>query len=124
MKSYKEMYADSKKGGAVRQLTPAYKEWKKAGDQVVGAFISKNLISSSVGEGSYNQYVFETDDGVVKFHMGHATDTEVGEQFVKGMIYAIEYLGQEKISGLRSVNKFNVEELGPSGAIPSEPPGE
>jgi len=118
------MYADSKKAGAVRQLTPTYHEWKSKGDIIVGVFISKNSVASTAGEGSYNQYVFETDDGVVKFHIGHASDTEVGEQFARGMIYAIEYLGKEKISGLRSVNKFNVEELGPTEAVVSDTPGE
>ena len=124
MKSYTQMYADSKKAGAVRQLTPTYHEWKSKGDIIVGVFISKNSVASTAGEGSYNQYVFETDDGVVKFHIGHASDTEVGEQFARGMIYAIEYLGKEKISGLRSVNKFNVEELGPTEAVVSDTPGE
>lgn len=115
MSTYKEMYAKAKKEESLKQLTPVYQEWKKPEDQVIGAFISKGTVESSAGGGQYYQYVFETDEGNVKFHMGRASDNDVGAVLVPGVIYAITFLGKEEISGGRRVNKFNVEELGPTG---------
>lgn len=120
MTKYAEMYKRAKEGDGLRTLTPKYHEWTKKGDQIIGAFVAKASVQSSSGPGTYNQYVFNTDDGPVKFHMGSATDAEVGEQFAQGIVYAIEYLGKEDIGGGRSVNKFSVDELGPTGASVNE----
>lgn len=116
MSTYKEMYEKAKKDKGLKQLTPVYQEWKKPDDQVVGAFISKGEVESSAGGGKYFQYVFETDKGNVKFHMGRAADNDVGAVLAQGVIYAITFQGKEEISGGRRVNKFNVEEIGPSGS--------
>jgi len=115
------MYEKAAKEKGLKQLTPVYQEWKKPNDQVVGAFVSKGLVQSSAGGGEYYQYVFETDDGNVKFHMGRASDTDVGAVLTPGVIYAITYLGKEEISGGRRVNKFMVEEIGPSADFVPEP---
>ncbi len=113
MQTYKEMYDKAKKEKSLKQLTPEYKEWKEPDDMVIGAFISKGTVESSAGGGQYFQYVFETDEGNVKFHMGRASDNDIGAVLVPGVIYAITYQGKEEISGGRRVNKFMVEELGP-----------
>lgn len=113
MQTYKEMYLKAVKEKSLKQLTPVYHEWKEPDDQIVGAFISKGTVESSAGGGQYYQYVFETDDGNVKFHMGRASDNDIGAVLVPGVIYAITYLGKEEISGGRRVNKFDVSELGP-----------
>ncbi len=113
MLSYKEMYSKAVKDKTTKQLTPVYHEWKEPDDIVIGAFISKGTVESSAGGGQYFQYVFETDEGNVKFHMGRASDNDIGAVLVPGVIYAITYQGKEEISGGRRVNKFMVEELGP-----------
>ena len=120
MKSYKQMYEDAKKSKDVKQLTPVYQEWKAKGDIIVGVFVSKGTVQSSSGGEPYYQYVFETDEGNVKFHLGRAADTDVGVVLKPGVIYAIEYLGKDDISGGRRVNKFNVEEIGPTGDFTPE----
>jgi len=121
MNTYKQMYEEAVKDKAVKQLTPEYKKWGKVGEKVIGAFISKGAVESTVNEGSYFQYVFETDQGNVKFHMGKATDNDVGATLVPGIIYCITYLGKEEISSTRRVNKFMVEEIGPMASYASEP---
>ncbi len=115
MSTYKQMYDKAVKDKAIKQLTPEYMEFNKPGIKVIGAFVSKGVVESSAGGGEYFQYVFETDDGRVKFHMGRATDSDVGKKLVEGMIYSITFEGKEEISAGRRVNKFNVEEIGPSG---------
>ena len=114
MKSYKAMYDQAVEEKAVKQLTPEYMKWNKPDEQVIGVFISRGEVDSSAGGGKCYQYVFATDKGRVKFHMGRATDIDVGASLVPGIIYCITFLGKEEISDTRSVNKFNIEEIGPS----------
>lgn len=121
MSTYKQMYDKAVKDKTVEQLTPEYMEWNKPDDQVIGMFVSRGVVESSGGGGQYYQYVFETDDGRVKFHMGRATDNDVGSSLTPGVVYCITFLGKEEISGGRRVNKFNVEEIGPSGDFIAPP---
>jgi len=124
MGNYVKQLEVAKKAGQLKDLTPEYRKFEKKGDLIVGAFISKALVSSGLGEAGYNQYVFDTDDGVVKFHMGKAADNEVSEVFTPGMVYAITYQGKESISGGRTVNKFDVVEVGyvePAALEPAKP---
>lgn len=113
MKTYQEMAAEAKKAKTGRSLTPEYLEWKTKGQEMVGVFISKAEIISSTGTGTYNQYLFQTDEGNVKFHLGHAADTEVAEVFKPGVIYSITFQGKEDIGGGKRVNKFDIVEVGP-----------
>ncbi len=124
MLTYKEQYEKSVKDKTAIQLTPVYLAWEKVNQQMIGAFINRGEVSSSTGGGSYYQYIFHTDDGNVKFHMGSNADNDVGASFVPGVIYCITYLGKEEISSTRRVNKFNVEEIGPSAAYSAEPADE
>jgi hypothetical protein len=112
MESYKKLYEAAKKKKALKLLTPDFHKWQDTGEVIVGAFVSRNPVQGKLGGVEYNQYIFETDDGLVKFSMGAAADREVGDLFVPGAVYSIEYLGKESISGGRSVNKFNVIEIG------------
>jgi len=112
MKSYQELYEAAKKGKATKQLTPEYIKWETEGQQVIGAFISFNPVQSRLGGTEYNQYIFETDKGLVKFALGRSADSEFTPQLAKGVVYAITYMGKEKIAGGRSVNRFSVEEIG------------
>ena len=116
-KTYSKMYDNAQKAKVVKQLTPTYHEWKKEGDKIIGAFITRTEVQSRLGGQSYNQYLFDTDDGLIKFALGRMADSELQDQFVKGGIYAIEYRGKEKIAGGRSVNRFSVEEIGSTDEI-------
>ncbi len=112
MKSYRELYVAAKKAKAVKQLTPSYFKWEEKGQVIVGAYISQNAVQSRLGGTEYNQYIFETDEGRVKFALGRAADSEFGEAFAQGVVYAITFEGKDRISGGRQVNRFNVEEIG------------
>lgn len=109
--SYKEQYAEAKKGKDVKTLTATYIEFKEKGTSIVGRLLSRNTVQSTLGGGTYFQYLFDTDKGMVKFALGRATDSEAGALMGRGGVYAIEFLGQEKISGGRKLNRFNVEEI-------------
>jgi len=108
---YKEQYEESKKAKTGRSLSAKYVEFKDKGQQVVGHLLSKNAVDSSLGSGSYYQYLFDTDDGLVKLALGKATDGEAGAMMVVGGIYAVVFGGQEKLKGGRKINRFEVTEI-------------
>lgn len=111
-KSYKQLYADSRKAKTAKSVTPTYFKWKKEGDQIIGAYISHAPVQSRLGDKEYNQYIFETDDGMVKFALGRSADNEVTPILAAGVVYAITFQGKESIAGGRSVNRFEIEEVG------------
>jgi hypothetical protein len=108
---YKEIYEKAKNEGQVKELTAQYKEWKQPNDIIVGKFISTNKVQSRLGGSEYNQYLFETDEGLIKFALGAITDHEALPLMKPGGIYAIEYQGKQQIQGGRQVNRFNVTEV-------------
>lgn len=111
MKTYKEQYDEAKKVGGIQSITPEFMEFDKKGVSILGEYLSSSEVQGSIGTGTYRQYVFDTDDGLVKFALGAATDREVYPQLIVNEVYRVEFIGKEKISGGRQVNKFKVERL-------------
>lgn len=109
--NYEQLAAKALKNGETENLTPEYYEWKEEGQVIVGAYRNKVEVDSSQNQGSYYQYMFDTDIGLIKFHMGKATDGEAGCEFKEREIYHIEYQGQVKLKGGKSVNKFHIERI-------------
>lgn len=109
--SYKEQYEEAVKSKLGRMLSAEYVAFEKKGQQVIGRLLSKNAVSSSLGSGEYNQYLLDTDDGLVKLALGKATDGEAGALMVVGGIYSIVFEGQEKLKGGRKINRFTILEL-------------
>ncbi len=105
---YKDAFVAAAKAKTARLLTPEYVEFAKKGDSVTGKFLSSSDVKSTLGEGTYKMYVFDTDDGVVKFKLGAATDTELANVIVPGGVYQIVFQGQVRLKGGHSVNKFMV----------------
>jgi len=112
MNTYKEMYDQSVKAKNIKPLDTKYVKWSKKGDVILGRFKGSAAVESQQGGGEYNQYLFDTDEGLVKFSLGRAADAEIGAVMVKEMVYRIEFLGQEPLTGGRKVNKFKCDEIG------------
>lgn len=108
---YADMKKAAEKAGALKDLTPTFFQFKKKGDGFVGKFVSSSPVESGLSKGSYLQYLFETDSGLLKCALGAATDKELSAVLAQGHIYSVEFLSQEKISGGRSVNKFKIMEI-------------
>lgn len=111
MSNYLETAQKALKAGKTVNITPKYVTFESEGAVICGMYVSRSPVMSSVGEGQYYQYLFDTDDGLVKFHLGTATDHEAGEIMKAGSVYHIQYLGKEKLAGNKSVNKFHIEEV-------------
>ena len=113
--SYKDQFKQVKESGEGRSLSPTYIEWLKKGDQIIGRMLAKNPVAGQVSGSSYNQYLFDTDDGLVKFAVGSATDNEAAALMKVGGVYAITFGGKEKLKGGRSINRFEIIEVEASG---------
>ena len=112
MVTYKQQYEEAKKAKSIKTLTPQMFKFTETNSILIGVYISQSLIGVSEKSKGYNQYVFGTDEGLVKIGPGSGFDSDVAEQLDPGVVYAIEWLGKVDISGGRTVNKYNVEELG------------
>jgi len=111
MTDFKKQYEAAKKAGKTVQRTAKYIKLDTKGELIVGRFISSQPVASNLGGDEYNQYLFETDEGLIKFALGRSADHEIGAVLVQRCVYAIEFLGQESIAGGRRVNKFNMVEV-------------
>ncbi len=108
---YAEMKKSAEKAGAVTDLTPQFFEFKTKGDGFCGRLKHLSPVTSGLNQGTYNQYLFETDSGLLKCAFGNSTDKEIESLVKLGNIYIVEFLGKQKISGGRSVNKFKILEV-------------
>jgi hypothetical protein len=108
---FKARYEAAKAEKKVKVLTPQWYAFENPGDAVLGKLLGTSPVQSGLGTGTYLQYLMLTDDGLVKFSLGAATDRELSAVLVVGGIYRVEYQGQTKIKGGRRVNKFGVEML-------------
>ena len=107
--TYREQLKAARKEGEVRDLAPKFLEFRTAGEEVVGKLIDISTVDGQ--HGSYKQYLFDTDDGVVKLQLGAATDADVAPQMALGAVYWLTFEGVEKLSGGRFINKIAVREL-------------
>jgi len=109
--TYKEQFEAAAKAGQVRSMSPVWTKFEKEGDAVCGQLLSSSEVPSGLGTGSYLQYLMRTDDGLIKFSLGAATDRELAAVLKPGELYRIVYDGQTKIKGGKRVNKFLVDAL-------------
>jgi len=118
--NYKDMQKKAEKVKAIEDLTPTYFEFEKKGDEIVGRYKGRSPVKSSLGEGEYHQYLFETDDGLIKFAMGQSTDKEAGALMGVNGVYVVTFQGKQKISGGRSVNKFTIHKIDEAAVVGEE----
>lgn len=108
MGKYDELYKSQEENEGLEKITPAYFKWEKEGEYILGAFVSSSSIDSKINDGSYQQYVFDTDNGPVKFSCGKVFDSEIGGNLKEGCVYRIEYRGKEKTQSGYNINRFDV----------------
>lgn len=107
--TYKSLFDEAKKAKKLVKLAAEYIQFEDKGQQIIGKLLNINHVKSSAGEGYYNQYLFDTDKGKVKFALGTATDTDSGALMKIGGVYSVTYKGQETLSGGRKMNQFDIQ---------------
>jgi len=108
---YSEAHKKAVKEKRTSKVTPDYIEFKEEGREIVGQFVGASSVASTRDGNPYNQYLFHTDDGLIKFAVGSATDKEIMPLIKQGQVYSIKFLGKEKLDKTRSVNKFLVNHI-------------
>lgn len=108
---YKEAFKASQKEKLARPLIPVLFKFEKEGETVVGKLISVTAAESAMGEGTYNLYTLDTDDGLIRFSLGRVADQNLTNLLRAGRVYAFTYQGKEDLSGGRRVNRFEVYEV-------------
>lgn len=105
---YGAMMRQAKENGTFEVMTPKFIEFKEPGVTVVGMYKGRTQVGGGDDKKPYYQYVFESDIGPIKFHLGNVTDGEAGALMEEGRVYAIQFLGQVDIPGAKRVNKFEI----------------
>ena len=111
--TYAELSKKVKTAGTAKSVAPEFFKWGKPGQTIIGVYKGHHEVQSREMTGSYFQYIFDTDKGPVKCHMGSNYDAEQGSLLVTSNLYEVTYKGKEDIGGNRSVNRFDTIDLGP-----------
>ncbi|MHA1961936.1 MAG: hypothetical protein ACW99U_17140 [Candidatus Thorarchaeota archaeon] len=106
--SYTEDFKAAEKAKTAVDVTPTWFAFEAKGQFVLGKLMGTSEVDSSLGSGTYLQYLMDTDDGLIKFSLGAATDKELHTVLHTGSVYKIMFMGKQKIKGGRSVNQFKV----------------
>ena len=108
---YKEAYEAAKKSKTLKDLKPEFKKWEEPGESIIGRFKHRIHITSTMSADGYEHYVFDTDDGVIKFPLSGYNDKEIGSQLIPGHVYYIEYKGKEKLAAGNEMKVFDAQEV-------------
>jgi uncharacterized membrane protein (Fun14 family) len=109
--TYEERFKRAAENKTLKSLTPQWVQFDAAGKSVCGELLGTSEVAGTLGSGTYLQYLMRTDNGLVKFALGSATDRELKAVLVVGGVYRITYIGQQKIKGGKRVNRFDVVTL-------------
>jgi hypothetical protein len=113
--TYKELREKAEKEKSGRVLTPAFVKMEAIGSNVTGKFVSSGIVTPP-GENQtpYLNYLFDTDSGLVRFHLGSQTDKELAGAMLPGGVYSITYREDVKLAKGRHTKKYDVIELAPA----------
>jgi len=114
---YEALYKQREKDKELQDITPTFVKFEKVDDFKIGRFIDTIEIESVKTGGRYKQYIFDTNTGRIKFHMGANADKEIGSVMKKGCVYFVQFKGQEEIGNNQSVNKWKVLLVDDTGEI-------
>lgn len=110
---YVELFQEAEKNKNIEVVQPLFIKLEKEGETIIGAYVSAHEVLSNLSDGTYNMYVFDTDDGLVKFSLGGSADKDVGGLLRAGEVYCIKYLGKQDIGKGKRVNKYDIRRIVP-----------
>jgi len=111
MGKYEELFERGKSDGTNVVKTPIFQKWTKPGELVIGRYIDVSQAKGQKVEQTYNMYVFETDGGLVKFSCSSQFDKDCFPLMEKSVVYAIEYLRDQKTKMPNSMRIFSLTEI-------------
>lgn len=109
--NYQKKAEEALKGKSARRIETEYLKFETKGETIVGRLLSIDETESRMGSGTYNMYTVETDNGPVRFSVGHATDMEIIGQLEIGRVYYFKYLGKQKLPSGFERKAYDVFEI-------------
>lgn len=108
MSTYRDLAEKARANSAVTMITA--KRWKPAevGDSFCGLLVERSDAHSRQFDSDFSVYKFKTDDGLINFIPGSATDAEIGAFLEPGQIYEVTYLGKEETAAGQERNRYQV----------------
>lgn len=104
--------------GRAVEVTVLFLKLEKPGQSVIGQLMGVQRVRSRKNEGSYLQYLIDTDQGTVKVNFGAAFDREMMPILHIGSVYKFTYNGKRDLGGGHSVNIVETTLLDESEAGP------
>lgn len=111
MGTYADAYKEASRKEGTKEIGVTYFKFEEVGKHIVGVYVGFNPVPGQYQGQEYNQYLFETDDGPIKFHLGAAADRDYAPLLVIGEIYMVRYDGKQDIGKGQQVNRFHVEHI-------------
>lgn len=109
--SYADQIKQRRKAGEGKSISTTMIKWEKPGQKFIGKYLSHaTLPGKDDPDRTYQQFMFHTDQGYLKCSFGFR-GKEYVEQFTKGYLYEVEYLGKVQLEGGRSMNDFRITEF-------------
>lgn len=106
--TYAEQLAKAQEKGKVKERTFAIISWHEPGDELTGKLLNVSAFKGGKFETEVNQYLIETDDGVVSTVLGSYADSQIMGSVQVGDLVHILYQGKAQLDDGRSVNRFNI----------------
>ena len=111
MGRYDEAAKKAGKDRKIESMDSTYWKPESKGDTQVGVYLDQFEVQASRGTGTYQQYLIDTDTGIVKFHLGSAGDKEYGEKFKEGELYVFEFDGKVTLPNTNTVNQWKISHV-------------
>ena len=108
---YEQEYDRAVKEERTEVVRAQYLTLDEEGDKITGRFVGIGKVVSSLNDKEYNQYLFDTSDGLVKFPLSSTVDVEAERIFKEGEIYRIEFLGKTKTQKGYTVKDFDIRHV-------------
>lgn len=111
MTNYDELYKKALDDGTLVHLEPQRVKLEE-GNIIIGRFLGRDLCPTKKRKmPDYYLYNLETNTGAVRFPVSQAFDKGPGAKLEEGKIYALEYIGMQKISGGRQFKNIECTEI-------------
>jgi len=105
---YKSLYKDAIEADKVIRTTHTIHQWVEEGQTIIGRVIDISEFTGGKFDQPCNQYMIDTDDGIISTLMGASTDKQLAVHDILGNVVCITYKGKKLLDDNRQINLFEV----------------
>ncbi len=109
---FKKLLEKRKQDGTAKSVIRQIKTNWEVDETIVGRLVDIQPVHFEETQNDVNGYVFETNEGLQQFILGAAVDLQQKTAMPVGRVYACTFKGKIEISKGRSMNIFDVVDLG------------